>query len=104
MSMRYSEKRFSLLRYRNTVLLLSVLLIALTLPATILLLKERTVYNGHAAGPSFIFTAGGDIGGSSNTAATLDLIATSSSSLHLALGDLSYSEIKPEPSWCSFIQ
>ncbi len=54
--------------------------------------------------PSFTFTAGGDIGANSNSATTLDLIAKSSSQFHVALGDLSYSEITPESAWCSFVQ
>ncbi len=54
--------------------------------------------------PSFTFTAGGDIGGNTHTSASLDLIAKSSSQFHLVLGDLSYSEITPESSWCSYVQ
>jgi hypothetical protein len=53
---------------------------------------------------SFSFTAGGDIGASSTSATTLDLIAKASSNFHLALGDLSYSEITPESTWCSYVQ
>lgn len=53
---------------------------------------------------SFTFTAGGDIGGNSNGSATLDLIANSGSQFHLAIGDLSYSEITPEQTWCSYVQ
>ncbi len=56
------------------------------------------------ASTSFTFTAGGDIGGNSNSSATLDLIAKSGSQFHLAIGDLSYSEITPESAWCSYIQ
>src|SRR6266550_3648509 len=57
-----------------------------------------------ASSTSFSFTAGGDIGGNSNSSNTLDLIAQSGSSFHLAIGDLSYSEITPESSWCSYVQ
>src|SRR3989441_5830701 len=57
-----------------------------------------------AAGPSFSFTAGGDIGGNNNTSTALDLIAQSGSNFHLAIGDLSYSEIAPESKWCSYVQ
>src|SRR5258706_589348 len=57
-----------------------------------------------AGSASFSFTAGGDIGGNSSSAATLNLIAQSGGSFHLAIGDLSYSEITPESSWCSFVQ
>jgi outer membrane biosynthesis protein TonB len=53
---------------------------------------------------SFSFTAGGDIGGNSNTSTALDLIAQSGSQFDLALGDLSYSEISPESAWCSYVQ
>src|SRR6266852_7174133 len=57
-----------------------------------------------AAGPSFSFTAGGDIGGNSSSSKTLGLIAQSGSNFHLAIGDLSYSEITPESAWCSYVQ
>src|SRR5712692_8239752 len=53
---------------------------------------------------SFSFTAGGDIGGNSSSSKTLDLIAQSGSNFHLAIGDLSYSEITPESAWCSYVQ
>src|SRR2546421_4379886 len=53
---------------------------------------------------SFSFTAGGDIGGNSSSSTALDLIAQSGSQFDLALGDLSYSEITPESSWCSYVQ
>src|SRR5258707_9090660 len=54
--------------------------------------------------PSFTFTAGGDIGGNSSSSTALDLIAQSGSQFHLAIGDLSYSEISPESKWCSYVQ
>ena len=54
--------------------------------------------------PSFTFTAGGDFGGNSSSSATLDQIAKSGSAFHLAIGDLSYSEITPESAWCSYVQ
>ena len=54
--------------------------------------------------PSFTFTAGGDFGGNSSSSATLDMIAHSGSAFHLAIGDLSYSEITPESAWCSYVQ
>src|SRR6266480_260404 len=53
---------------------------------------------------SFSFTAGGDIGGNSNSSTALDLIAQSGSQFDLALGDLSYSERTPESAWCSYVQ
>src|SRR5712692_8290877 len=53
---------------------------------------------------SFSFTAGWDIGGNSSSSKTLDLIAQSGSNFHLAIGDLSYSEITPESGWCSYVQ
>src|SRR5262249_32422706 len=46
-----------------------------------------------AIGPGFSFTAGGDIGGNRKSSTTLDLVAQSGSNFHLAIGDLSYSEI-----------
>ena len=57
-----------------------------------------------ASSTSFTFTAGGDIGGNRSTSTALDLIAQSGSNFHLAIGDLSYSEITPESDWCSYVQ
>src|SRR5256885_6204699 len=57
-----------------------------------------------ATSTSFSFTVGGDIGGNSSSSTTLDLIAQSGSNFHLAIGDLSYSEITPESAWCSYVQ
>src|SRR5205807_1688647 len=54
--------------------------------------------------PSFSFATGGDLGASSNTSATLDLIAKSSSNFVLALGDLDYGELLPESAWCTYVQ
>src|SRR5712692_4234849 len=56
------------------------------------------------AATSFSFTAGGDIGGNSKSSTALDLIGQSGSQFHLAIGDLSYSEITPESAWCSYVQ
>src|SRR6266700_2780930 len=56
------------------------------------------------ASTSFSFTAGGDIGGNNRTSTTLDLIAQAGANFHLAIGDLSYSEITPESAWCSYVQ
>lgn len=52
----------------------------------------------------FAFTAAGDISANSNTIATLDLIASSGSNFHLALGDLSYDQIVPELAWCDYVK
>ena len=57
-----------------------------------------------AAVGSFTFTAAGDHGGVSDTTASLDLIATSGASFHLALGDLSYSHLTPESAWCDYVK
>lgn len=53
---------------------------------------------------SFTFTAVGDFGANDNTTAVLDTIAASGASFHLALGDLSYSELQPESSWCDYVK
>jgi hypothetical protein len=54
--------------------------------------------------PSFSFSASGDHGGSTDTTASLDALASSASNFHLALGDLSYGEIAPESAWCDHIK
>jgi hypothetical protein len=56
-----------------------------------------------ADGGTVRFTASGDFGSTTNTAAVLDAVAASASRLHLALGDLSYGWTGAEPSWCRFV-
>lgn len=56
-----------------------------------------------AAGGSIVFSAGGDFGANANTTATLGAIARSGSAFHLALGDLSYSDLA-EPAWCDYVK
>ena len=53
---------------------------------------------------SFVFTSSGDFGANSDTEMVLEAIADSGSRFHLALGDLSYSQIKPEAAWCDFVK
>src|SRR3989304_8404357 len=53
---------------------------------------------------SFVFTSSGDFGASSDTERVLEAIVDSGSRFHLALGDLSYSQIKPESVWCEFVK
>src|SRR5581483_8465355 len=55
---------------------------------------------------SFIFTAAGDYGSTSNTDGVLDGIAASGAQFNLALGDLSYANPNtfPETSWCSYVR
>src|SRR6266516_151762 len=66
--------------------------------------SNATAHSAGALTSSFSFTAGGDIGGNSNSTTSLDLIAQSGSQFDLALGDLSYSERTPESAWCSYVQ
>src|SRR5260221_1740313 len=81
---------------------LLMLVIILSIP---LFIANRIISHVKAdASTSFSFTAGGDIGGNRSTSTTLDLIAQSGSNFHLAIGDLSYSEITPESAWCSYVQ
>src|SRR5712691_1981557 len=102
----YASLKFFPLRAKSTkkyffYLILGIILFVplfASLNITPLLTKAATTT------PSFTFTAGGDIGGNTHTSASLDLIAKSSSQFHLVLGDLSYSEITPESSWCSYVQ
>ncbi len=48
---------------------------------------------------SFVFTAVGDFGATPNTTAVLEGISGTDSSFHLAVGDLSYNQIRPEKAW-----
>src|SRR6266581_3510024 len=101
----HSNMKFFSLRakYTNKYFFSFIFIIILSIPLfapsyLIPLLKAATTST------SFSFTAGGDIGGNSSSSKTLDLIAQSGSNFHLAIGDLSYSEITPESSWCSYVQ
>ena len=53
---------------------------------------------------SFSFGVAGDLGADSATTATLDALAGADTSFFLAIGDLSYNQIKPESAWCSYVK
>src|SRR2546427_2879365 len=105
-------KSFSLrARYTRRFFFYFIINIILLIPLFVpnLLLKAATTgqyirSQAPSQPTSFSFTAGGDIGGNSNTSTALDLIAQSGSQFHLAIGDLSYSEIAPESNWCSYVK
>src|SRR5216684_82069 len=81
-----------------------ILLLPLFIPNPLAPILQAAATGQYGQSPSFTFTAGGDIGGNSSTSTALDLIAQSGSQFHLAIGDLSYSEISPESKWCSYVQ
>lgn len=53
---------------------------------------------------TFVFSAAGDYGASSEAAATLEAIGRSEAAFHVALGDLSYGQLQPETAWCEFVR
>jgi Calcineurin-like phosphoesterase len=53
---------------------------------------------------SFSFGASGDLGATSNTSAVLNAVKSSGSNFFLAVGDLSYSDVRPESAWCNFVK
>jgi len=53
---------------------------------------------------SVIFSAAGDHGATSRTDATLSRMKSLGLQFHLALGDLSYDDRKPESAWCDYIK
>ncbi|MBI3443228.1 DNRLRE domain-containing protein [Candidatus Woesebacteria bacterium] len=53
---------------------------------------------------SFSFTAGADHNDNIDASASLNQIASSQASFHLALGDLSYDSTNPESVWCNFVK
>ena len=55
-------------------------------------------------GSSVTFTASGDIGASSTSAGTLQLVADVAPDAHFVVGDFSYSQVTPESAWCSFVK
>lgn len=80
------------------VLIVSVLLLAAGVVAPRMASADTT------SGASFSFGATGDYGANSNTTAVLDAMAASNLNFGLALGDMSYNEIYPSSSWCSYVQ
>lgn len=88
-------------RFGFVHLILPFLVLSLASLGIYLTLRNYNKVNVNAAAP-FVFTALGDYGSSSNTSANLDAIATSGSSFHLALGDLSYGG--SETSWCDYVK
>ncbi|MDH5422447.1 MAG: metallophosphoesterase, partial [Acidimicrobiia bacterium] len=55
-------------------------------------------------GSAVTFAAAGDLGAETSTAAVLGHIGRSEAEFLLALGDLSYNQITPESSWCSWVR
>ncbi len=55
-------------------------------------------------GGSVTFTASGDIGASSTSAGTLQLVADVAPDAHFVVGDFSYNQVTPESAWCSFVK
>lgn len=49
------------------------------------------------------FAAGGDLGATELTAEVLATVKASAAQFMLALGDLSYNQIKPESAWCDWV-
>lgn len=59
----------------------------------------------HTASPStVVFSAAGDHGATKQTDATLAKMKNLGLQFHLALGDLSYDDRKPESAWCDYIK
>src|SRR6266699_2090333 len=96
--------KFFSLRAKHTKKYFFFLILIIILSIPLFVANRITSHVKADASTSFSFTAGGDIGGNRSTSTTLDLIAQSGSNFHLAIGDLSYSEITPESSWCSYVQ
>lgn len=59
---------------------------------------------GKTSEESFVFTAAGDFGATANTTAVLEGISATDSSFHLAVGDLSYNQIRPESAWRDYVR
>jgi hypothetical protein len=63
-------------------------------------------YSGgvHAQATSFTFGAAGDIGGGEIATASFEVLADADTDFFLALGDMSYDQIKPESAWCRYVK
>jgi hypothetical protein len=70
-----------------------------TMAAFIVFPTER----GGTAGPAFTFAASGDLGGGWQAQQSLMGAAALNPAFFLALGDLSYNDIKPEKRWCDWV-
>jgi calcineurin-like phosphoesterase family protein/iron/zinc purple acid phosphatase-like protein C len=57
-----------------------------------------------AAPASFTFGAVGDFGATAKAAATLTAMGRSGLDFSLAVGDLTYNQIRPESAWCNFVK
>ena len=100
----HSNLKLLSLRAKRTKKYFFYLILVIILSIPLFILNYKISHTKADASTSFSFTVGGDIGGNRSTSSTLDLIAQSGSNFHLAIGDLSYSEITPESAWCSYVQ
>jgi hypothetical protein len=57
-----------------------------------------------AAPASFTFGAVGDLGATAETAATLSAMGRAGLDFSLAVGDLTYNQIRPESAWCNYVK
>ena len=64
---------------------------------------QTTTSTLDAAGNTVVFAAGGDIGATKETTATLEMVRRRNPDFFLALGDLSYNDVKPESVWCDYM-
>lgn len=69
----------------------------------ILVIAKTFLVYGKTSENTFVFTAVGDFGGNRHTSRVLEFISRSDSQFHLAVGDMSYNEIKPESLWCKYV-
>src|SRR5688572_25377617 len=63
-----------------------------------------TLGNVAAQSGTFVFTEEGDIGGNSDSAATLQQVANAGGVFSLAVGDLGYVSAGGEGAWCTFVK
>src|SRR6266581_1849274 len=91
------------MKYFLSFVLVIVIMILVVVTSILYNIVKPQIHT-YASSPDFSFAVGGDIGGNDTTSATLDLVAKSSASFYLAVGDLDYGDILPEPSWCAYIQ
>ena len=96
-----SRKRFFLRLVSGSFVISSLVLTLLPL----VLAQARTSHTRVAVQTTpFSFTAAGDYGFGSDAAATVRGMGAAAAALNLALGDLSYSNNRPESEWCQFVK
>lgn len=70
----------------------------------LLMLMKAARQTVDATSATFSFAVGGDHSANSKATSSLDLLANGGVDFYLALGDMSYSQLVPESTWCDYVK